>query len=79
MLEEKEKVVVERAQIQTVSYSIKIPKPYSDYYLVLIDVMQSEDGFVHAIKIGGMQLDNVELRALFALFKQERLYVERDD
>lgn len=90
MLEQKQnKIIVKRAEIQTVSYTVKIPKPSlydTTYSHVYIDVEQDEDGFVHSLTISAStsldrsaHLSNTMLRALFELFKQERLYVERDE
>lgn len=90
MLREQEKgqIIVERSPIQNVSYTVKIPAGSTygrDYFYVHIDVEESEDGFVHSMRIttdstlyGEARLSNIMLQALFELFKRERLYVRRD-
>ncbi|MEM4177131.1 MAG: hypothetical protein QXS29_06175 [Nitrososphaeria archaeon] len=89
MLEQKQnKIIVKRSKINTVSYTVDFPRRRSDEIppYVNIDVEQEDDGFVHSLKIrtfsmldGEKCLSNLELKALFELFKQERLYVERDE
>ncbi|MEM3361649.1 MAG: hypothetical protein QXO47_10800 [Thermoproteota archaeon] len=79
--------IVRKTGTVTVSYAVEIPCEFGDgiiYYHV--DVEQDERGLVHSLKISStsmlenqVQLSNGMLKALFELFRREKLCLEAEE